>query len=159
MTPKRFLRHLAFQSTLLMRGATGSIFIQNRYPSISIHAPHARSDDDRSHAPVLAIVFQSTLLMRGATFTKQSGGVSWNISIHAPHARSDLERVADRYKVHNFNPRSSCEERRQGNTYKCCLQYFNPRSSCEERLDCILHTITALHFNPRSSCEERRLPR
>ena len=71
--------------------------------------------------------------MRGATFTKQSGGVSWNISIHAPHARSDLERVADRYKVHNFNPRSSCEERRQGNTYKCCLQYFNPRSSCEER--------------------------
>ena len=95
--------------------------------------------------------------MRGATFTKQSGGVSWNISIHAPHARSDLERVADRYKVHNFNPRSSCEERRQGNTYKCCLQYFNPRSSCEERLDCILHTITALHFNPRSSCEERRI--
>ena len=58
---------LEFQSTLLMRGATGSIFIQNRYPSISIHAPHARSD-----LPALKL----------------------------------------RCKYINFNPRSSCEERR-----------------------------------------------
>ena len=58
---------------------------------ISIHAPHARSD------PIALRVCHAHLL----------------ISIHAPHARSD-RRYA--YQAHHdaddFNPRSSCEERR-----------------------------------------------
>ena len=80
-----------FQSTLLMRGATPLMFVPWLLPSISIHAPHARSDDERAdiraltmisiHAPHArsdvmealydpAITFQSTLLMRGATMVK-----------------------------------------------------------------------------------------
>ena len=80
----------AFQSTLLMRGATRrSEYRYGISAYISIHAPHARSDHhasqggpsfqkfnprpscvERRHAVTiwpLLIVFQSTLLMRGAT--------------------------------------------------------------------------------------------
>ena len=55
---------------------------------ISIHAPHARSDevhDDLDKGPV--------------------------ISIHAPHARSDSCLAKAMAVASNFNPRSSCEER------------------------------------------------
>ena len=60
-----------FQSTLLMRGATGLANDGFCHHSISIHAPHARSDD-------------------GNTSNHQ---VYKGISIHAPHARSDQIRV------------------------------------------------------------------
>ena len=78
-----------FQSTLLMRGATGKMVNMSIPDGISIHAPHARSDDRPLSAfhrpydfnprssceerhPITQIVlyfsiFQSTLLMRGAT--------------------------------------------------------------------------------------------
>ena len=56
-----------FQSTPLMRGAT-VLPAYVRFPaSISIHAPHARSDGDLNEPVWLAYIFQSTLLMRGAT--------------------------------------------------------------------------------------------
>ena len=103
-----------------------------------------------------ALRFQSTLLMRGAT------------------SRA-VERIQ---RIRNFNPRSSCEERRlmlRLMTLLIVFQstllmrgatsehrqverriYFNPRSSCEERRS-PPQTMTPLHnFNPRSSCEERR---
>ena len=79
--------------------------------TISIHAPHARSDlwvspsyrhgrnfNPRSSCeerPNTAFnksenrIFQSTLLMRGATVLACSALVAALISIHAPHARSD----------------------------------------------------------------------
>ena len=57
--------------------------------SISIHAPHARSD-------------------MCAAFTAMFMSV---ISIHAPHARSDDSRLSSLSPLPNFNPRSSCEER------------------------------------------------
>ena len=98
---------------------------------ISIHAPHARSDEVRAAVRRFG-KFQSTLLMRGAT--------RWQSSC--------------RWLLH-FNPRSSCEERRlfpaclyvaytfqstllmRGATQKaparCRNHHFNPRSSCEER--------------------------
>ena len=103
-----------FQSTLLMRGATG-IFLRRTggtvhfnprssceerrtlpaqfrpATEISIHAPHARSDLSGKGRQISEPVFQSTLLMRGAT--RQT-------SVH------DLT-------VAYFNPRSSCEERRR----------------------------------------------
>ena len=81
--------------------------------------------------------------------------------------------------LRHFNPRSSCEERRQHPKRRQRRSWhFNPRSSCEERphlnylakyLDEFQSTLlmrgatTARrsridgmqHFNPRSSCEER----
>ena len=100
---------------------------------ISIHAPHARSDCGSSTC-AQDCGFQSTLLMRGATRQR------------ARRLRGGLD----------FNPRSSCEERRtdyehidiitafqstllmRGATFVCTdwpyyPRYFNPRSSCEER--------------------------
>ena len=56
--------------------------------------------------------FQSTLLMRGATHGHISCHADSHISIHAPHARSDSFRTGHIDFQHNFNPRSSCEERR-----------------------------------------------
>ena len=81
-----------FQSTLLMRGATRQIFVSPVFGQIiSIHAPHARSDlTARPLADHLVI-----------------------ISIHAPHARSDLMLLRVWLTSGNFNPRSSCEERRR----------------------------------------------
>ena len=56
-----------FQSTLLMRGATILIMRSTPYRTISIHAPHARSDVMKVPYVVYTMQFQSTLLMRGAT--------------------------------------------------------------------------------------------
>ena len=79
-----------FQSTLLMRGATCyhlphpvSRFV------ISIHTPHARSDQQVKKADFDLSIFQSTLLMRGATQAGSEIIAAVLISIHAPHARSD----------------------------------------------------------------------
>ena len=126
---------IAFQSTLLMRGATRlhHLRIRRRYFNprssceerrpwlllcrvriiISIHAPHARSDD-REIADFLVGV----------------------ISIHAPHARSDARTARACQRSIYFNPRSSCEERRWDATLLASSgTNFNPRSSCEERPD------------------------
>ena len=123
-----------FQSTLLMRGATASRHEARILEHISIHAPHARSDPPARgaekgarcisiHAPharsdrvatlaeVELIEFQSTLLMRGATRHGRPTSTRWP----------------------NFNPRSSCEERRLEPASNAVCHNFNPRSSCEER--------------------------
>ena len=101
---------------------------------ISIHAPHARSDRD---------------------FYKRSCIVK-SISIHAPHARSDLSLACGPSCRHNFNPRSSCEERHIIPPERLiCHAHFNPRSSCEERRHYGRPCRRAGYFNPRSSCEER----
>ena len=81
--------YIIFQSTLLMRGATRSKGGIHLVLLISIHAPHARSDDRRD----LHTVIHTT------------------ISIHAPHARSDTPPTMAAIGSSNFNPRSSCEER------------------------------------------------
>ena len=124
---------LRFQSTLLMRGATSWCKEQHIPIGISIHAPHARSD---SAVPLRLPVnsFQSTLLMRGATAVCSLLEPYGYISIHAPHARSDT-RVDKKLLrcVSDFNPRSSCEERRQKHYFVLPYPDFNPRSSCEER--------------------------
>ena len=100
-----------FQSTLLMRGATSQALPTKARGSISIHAPHARSDghgrnlrcghrhfnprsscEERQYLRLTrprTYRFQSTLLMRGAT---------------------GLRRLPALFFL-NFNPRSSCEER------------------------------------------------
>ena len=101
---------------------------------ISIHAPHARSDE--------------------------SGRVKIycdNISIHAPHARSDAHAsiAADKERSY-FNPRSSCEERRDVviiTLAHAAISIHAPHARSDE----IALSVFALlaYFNPRSSCEER----
>ena len=68
MSKENILCMALFQSTLLMRGATGIQALEWwRKDDISIHAPHARSD-------------------RVGRALRSSARA---ISIHAPHARSD----------------------------------------------------------------------
>ena len=56
----------------------------------------------------------------------------------------------------DFNPRSSCEERHDSGEEGGARHDFNPRSSCEERLHRPTSSYFAIDFNPRSSCEERQ---
>ena len=100
-----------FQSTLLMRGATLFRDGADEKLMISIHAPHARSDYYKAVKHHKQITFQSTLLMRGATRIVGPNVAVRIISIHAPHARSDPLGCSDRGHPEYFNPRSSCEER------------------------------------------------
>ena len=169
-----------FQSTLPVRGATGS----------------------SSAATVSAGVFQSTLPVRGATrqplkyfdcttdFNPRSpcgerpsvGGVRLRprkISIHAPRAGSDTVTGDTTLGVMHFNPRSPCGERRwnkvmpdeagkisihapragsdrRGFHRESDGRYFNPRSPCGERRKSIFRALLLTHFNPRSPCGERR---
>ena len=130
----RLIRQLkfAFQSTLLMRGATWEICndkITDIFQSTLLMRGATSSLRRASHAST----FQSTLLMRGAT--RES---------HRP------------WPPGYFNPRSSCEERLISLFCASILSYFNPRSSCEERLVWRHPRLRIyLYFNPRSSCEER----
>ena len=65
--------------------------------TMSIHAPHARSDVVSEIIFIARPQFQSTLLMRGATQVLAIDDCLVTISIHAPHARSDY-RNADVYR-------------------------------------------------------------
>ena len=104
--------YMLFQSTLLMRGATHADDPTMPPAGISIHAPHARSDDRQ--------------------FVGRAGGQ--HISIHAPHARSDtfnnklyqLEGIS----IHAPHARS---DHLQAHLLRLWAVHFNPRSSCEER--------------------------
>ena len=80
--------------------------------NISIHAPHARSDLVEGPVPLVVL----------------------GISIHAPHARSDvkekhLAKLGEIISIHAPHARSDPCWRGRHNG----CQYFNPRSSCEER--------------------------
>ena len=170
---------IKFQSTLLMRGATGYGQSGSAYIPISIHAPHARSDCSCSlanlirkisiHAPharsdkYLAYVARGRAISIHAPHARSDGEqgsmASYNfISIHAPHARSDYSDNFWITPILDFNPRSSCEERLISTTFLSAGRYFNPRSSCEERPRHDMAHWPKAYFNPRSSCEERQLP-
>ncbi len=123
-----------FQSTLLMRGATVRSLSARADSSISIHAPHARSDADvmgnaacRDHfnprssceerpdkmrMELKEIQFQSTLLMRGAT-TVCASGLPCLLFQSTLLMRGATRLVDDQLRRQYFNPRSSCEERRE----------------------------------------------
>ena len=78
----------AFQSTLLMRGATSSSLEKSGTTDFN---PRSSCEERPNFAANCkrAEEFQSTLLMRGATQSQHSSRLSIRISIHAPHARSD----------------------------------------------------------------------
>ena len=145
-----------FQSTLLMRGATFGSTAAKAQAEISIHAPHARSDNSvtagdgrrphfnpRSsceerrrtrHSARLSQTFQSTLLMRGATRSRMAAITT------AP----------------NFNPRSSCEERLDvvgSRRAPFTISIHAPHARSDKPLS--IRSSWGSDFNPRSSCEER----
>ena len=151
------MRDKTFQSTLLMRGATGGAkkIVRNR--EISIHAPHARSDPVTSRRPAWLSYFnprssceerpsqkrgrdrprkfQSTLLMRGATRTGAS-----SVTLIKRFQSTLLMRGATRRRVIGM-PYWTFQSTllMRGATRPCrspraMTGYFNPRSSCEERL-------------------------
>ena len=146
---------VVFQSTLLMRGATTLADMLDSIGYISIHAPHARSDSFLCFDPLATYKFQSTLLMRGATARRLAVGGQRIISIHAPHARSDYTTHSLCQSLHIFQ--STLLMRGATLSFGCCFtkRNFNPRSSCEERRNGTVVFLCLFHFNPRSSCEER----
>ena len=81
------------------------------FKRISIHAPHAGSDCVVSPYSSIPFLFQSTPPMRGAT---QSAGEIYQyqlISIHAPHAGSDSHIHFNVSQLIDLNTRPPCGER------------------------------------------------
>ena len=78
-----------FQSTLPMRGATGSGHSGGKFIDISIHTPHAGSDLSRIDKDLNP----------------------FQISIHTPHAGSDQPGAYLGRRFPYFNPHSPCGER------------------------------------------------
>ena len=81
--------------------------------TISIHAPHAGSDETSRGITSTKSSFQSTLPMRGATKHTALRPADYDISIHAPHAGSDGKQLIQQHcdQMAHFNPRSPCGER------------------------------------------------
>ena len=83
-------RAMKFQSTLLMRGATGWQQDIQADLHISIHAPHARSDEVSGiNIPHGFLHFNPRSSCEERLRIK-APELARIISIHAPHARSDL---------------------------------------------------------------------
>ena len=93
-----------------MRGVTQDVSMGVMRHDISIHTPHAGSDDDCFLMDVRPTQFQSTLPMRGVT--KSGEYMIWTdgISIHTPHAGSDMETIQRSHRQKYFNPHSPCGE-------------------------------------------------
>ena len=107
------IKDMIFQSTLLMRGATAWIISATSISSnfnprssceerphwrmllsdltlISIHAPHARSDEPDGYPNLIKVIFISIHAPHARSdLIANHSSKSANISIHAPHARSD----------------------------------------------------------------------
>ena len=117
-----------------MRGATDPADDCIPVVVISIHAPHARSDICPHQSDIHGV-----------------------ISIHAPHARSDGSCVAANIYHPDFNPRSSCEERRFCRSHRAPLGIISihaPHARSDSFF--VRKRRRGGYFNPRSSCEERR---
>ena len=114
----KFASPSGFQSTLPMRGATLSCVKGYTKTVISIHTPHAGSDQYVALFSA-ALLFQSTLPMRGATFGP------FNAASCSSVFQSTLPMRGATYSwmiywnlPKNFNPHSPCGERHQ---CKTCL--------------------------------------
>ena len=123
---------------------------------ISIHAPHAGSDEVTWTSSTPTSSFQSTLPMRGATLMLPVKDTSKLISIHAPHAGSDgwgLHYQTSRTRFQSTLPMRGATFRLNLQTY--LARNFNPRSPCGERPIFSCGNVTPSDFNPRSPCGER----
>ena len=124
----------AFQSTLLMRGATSSSANWS-FSAVNFN-PRSSCEERRKYVSSnsSSTAFQSTLLMRGATYTDRTikNSIGFQSTLLMRGATYDADRptfvtlfqstllmrgaTADALlyaiEIYNFNPRSSCEERR-----------------------------------------------
>ena len=121
-------RQVSFQSTLPVRGATRWGRNTAHTSSFSIHAPRKGSDAglvDKGHSPVR---FQSTLPVRGATNVGDVRQFSKLFSIHAPRKGSDLqpspEALVCRFSIHA--PRKGSDNSLIYHVFR--TKFFNPRS-------------------------------
>ena len=103
---------MPFQSTLPMRGATVSKIAGIRRLEISIHTPHAGSDESRWRQWLGWYDFNPHSPCGERPFSISAMALSFSISIHTPHAGSDVSFVRFASVVVNFNPHSPCGERR-----------------------------------------------
>ena len=122
---------------------------------ISIHSPRVRRDHK-----VIASNLSKEISIHSPRVRRDSCswqyGYNSTISIHSPRVRRDWTASNDLPWVCNFNPLSSCEERRNPDLHLDVHINFNPLSSCEERLLTQRLILYVYNFNPLSSCEERR---
>jgi len=157
LRPHRFRSALeAFQSTLPVRGATGSSPNCSFIQFISIHAPRAGSDAGKFDIDLTMLYFNP----RSPCGERQRGVYNriapLVISIHAPRAGSDVPESIDYIPLDHFNPRSPCGERR---IYLPCIllrhriSIHAPRAGSD--LAGLSVTTTRKYFNPRSPCGER----
>ena len=101
-----------FQSTLLMRGATGTCVTANIYHRD--FNPRSSCEERRGSRKVIGQYsrFQSTLLMRGATSAPSHYGRAQPFQSTLLMRGATRRRPGPAEALHHFNPRSSCEERR-----------------------------------------------
>ncbi len=147
---------MLFQSTPLLRGATGIATNYFREGWVSIHAPLARGDGT-TFTKLLKIegfnprpscegrqftlfsikkpsMFQSTPLLRGATSITITFAILVSVSIHAPLARGDDASLSPTNGVKQFQStpllRGATGKIYRKDEDRSC---FNPRPSCEGR--------------------------
>ena len=100
-----------FQSTLPMRGATSALPYLPHLRCISIHTPHAGSDDLSARLSAQTKNFNPHSPCGERPGSHGADRSQRRISIHTPHAGSDrLLFLFARFPSH-FNPHSPCGER------------------------------------------------
>ena len=147
---------------------------------ISIHTPHAGSDDicprlglERiadfnphspcGERPILPYIdawagqFQSTLPMRGATTATAQDLGAMPISIHTPHAGSDSSSCGLRPTCSYFNPHSPCGERPTPDADTAIRQQFQSTLPMRGATRSSMTRLWRMaYFNPHSPCGERQ---
>ena len=168
-----------FQSTLPVRGATGTYNAQynrffisihapragsdrlGRYPEdaaieISIHAPRAGSDHDHLCVGAEYVGFQSTLPVRGATHAAMSLYHLIKFQSTLPVRGATPATCRSLGRLEHFNPRSPCGERHpQGAQIQQGphISIHAPRAGSDTGDPA--RAPLSLNFNPRSPCGER----
>ena len=164
MAPSFRRLFFVFQSTLPMRGATGaviaaSIFLGDFNPHspcgerparppprrpgrvISIHTPHAGSDDTADLFVGIAGAISIHTPHAGSDVRQCKQLIKRRISIHTPHAGSDFRLGSAQGHPQDFNPHSPCGERRDTAENIIFRNDFNPHSPCGERRVSITFTM------------------
>ncbi len=117
-----------------MRGATLEYQYLHILSDISIHAPHARSDERVRRGIHIAHIISIHAPHARSDHPPESQEGFVLISIHAPHARSDAHNIGinkDTLYISIHAPHARSDTRQFPDRHIC--RYFNPRSSCEER--------------------------
>ena len=170
---------LRFQSTLLMRGATRTalstpLCIAYFNPrssceerrrqlnalsdaaTISIHAPHARSDGQRTSQVLVTVISIHAPHARSDGLLRLIKRLICHISIHAPHARSDkgLFRIQSHALLISIHaPHARSDRHAALLSDHCGISIHAPHARSDATSTC--SPPSSRHFNPRSSCEER----